>query len=435
MMPQFRPLEGVRILSFEAAASLPAATRALADLGADVVRVAERPGTYNQHLRLFDSTLINKQSIRLDLKEPRSLDLAKQLASVADVVCSNFRPSVMPRLGLDYETLRALKSDLIVLQLSGYGTPGPWQDFPAYGPSVEAAGGMNAKMGTANEPPLRVGGSVFADTLGGRYAALAICGALVQRDATGEGQYIDLSMYETIVSGVGDAVLRAARDGEAPARLGSRDELLAPQGIYPCLGDDEWVAITVATTSEWAALVDLIAAPSLADESYRDVEVRRRDHELIDGEITEWTSSRSKHEAAEALQARGIAAGPVLKSSEVASDEHHRARGFFQYVDHAQPLEGYGRHPHMTVPGRAEGFDRAALSDHNPDGSPAEQVLERWLGLSHQQIEALRAEGAVGELVPVLAADAPKPSWFGGRDAAREPEFARRLGLGERAAE
>lgn len=424
----FRPLEGTRVLSFEAAASLPAGTRMLADLGADVVRIAERPASYPHHIRVFDSSLINKQSIRLDLKSDAGLALAKRLAAHADVVASNFRPPVMPRLGLSYEVLRELKPDLIVLQLSGYGTPGPWQDFPAYGPSVEAAGGMNAAMGERNEPPQRVGGGVFADTLGGRYAAMAIVAALLWRDQTGEGQWIDASMYEAIVSGVGDLVLEAAVTGRSPAKRGNRHDTWAPQGIYRCAGEDEWVAISVTSDAEWEALVSEVEDDRLGRAAFSSAEGRRAAHDEIDERIEAWARRRSKQQAAELLQSAGVPAGPVQKTSDLPVDPQYRARGFFQQVHHRQSLLGWQSHPHMTLPGRAIGHQRAPLSDHNPDGGTADAVLERWLGIDQREIDELRRVAAFGEAAQIMP-EGVETSWFGGRSARSDADFAERLEL------
>src|SRR5690606_12628827 len=189
---------------------------------------------------------------------------------------------------------------LIVLQLSGFGTPGPWQDYPAYGPSVEAAGGMNGAMGREDQLPQRVGGGVYADTVGGRYAALAICAALLHRDRTGEGQYIDASMYEAIVTGIGDLVVQASATGAAPRRYGNRHERYAPQGVYPALGEDQWVAISVTNDAQWGALSHVIADPRLDDSAYDDEAGRSAGHDAIDEVIAAWSSRHDKQEAAEA---------------------------------------------------------------------------------------------------------------------------------------
>lgn len=429
MPAQYLPLAGVRVLSIETAASLPAGTRTLADLGADIVRVAEPAGRVNPYIRVFDTSLMNKQSIGIDLKSGAGRTLARRLARQADVVACNYRPHVMDRFGLDYPSLRALKPDVIALQLTGYGTPGPWAEIAAFGPNVEAAGGLNALTGDADEPPQRIGGGVFADTMAGRYCALAILGALDHRERTGEGQYVEVSMYECIARGLGELVQAAAGSGEPPERMGSRSDRYAPQGIYPALGEDEWLAISVTTDAEWAALVDLVGDSRLAASELTAVEQRHIRHDEIDELLSAWTSRHEKLAAATALQQRGIPAGPVQKTSDVALDEHHGARGFFQHMRHETSILGHTNHPHMRLATVFEGHERTSLSGHRDEGGGGEQILRRWLGSSDDAIEGLRAEGAF--LVPraVVPAGTPAPDWFGGRDSEHASDFARRLGL------
>ncbi|MDP6605289.1 MAG: CoA transferase [Dehalococcoidia bacterium] len=429
MPAQYLPLTGVRILSIETAASLPAGTRTLADLGADVVRVAEPAGRVNPYIRVFDTSLMNKQSIGIDLKDGKGRGLARRLARQADVVACNYRPHVLDQFGLDYQSLRALKPDVIALLLTGYGTPGPWAEIPAFGPNVEAAGGMNALTGDADEPPQRIGGGVFADTMAGRYCALAILGALDHRERTGEGQYVEVSMYECIARGLGELVLSAASSGQAPRRTGSRSDRFAPQGIYPALGEDEWLALSVTTDDGWAALVELVGDSRLAGSGLLTAGQRHDRHGEIDELLSAWTSRQEKLAAATALQERGIPAGPVQKTSDVALDEHHRAREFFQRMRHETSILGHTNHPHMRLATVFGGYERTSLTGHRDEGGDAEDILRRWLGSSDDAIEGLRAEGAF--LVPraVVPPDTPVPDWFGGRDSPDGSDFAQRLGL------
>jgi crotonobetainyl-CoA:carnitine CoA-transferase CaiB-like acyl-CoA transferase len=428
-MRQYRPLNGTRILAIETAASLPAGTRTLADLGADVVRIAEPPGIMGPYIRVFDSTLMNKSSIGIDLKRPEGCELARRLAIRADAVCYNFRPRAIRAFGLDYESLREVRRDIISLQLSGYGAPGPWQDFPAYGPSVEAAGGMNSMMGSPDEPPQRVGGGVFADTLAGRYAALALCAALMHRRKTGEGQYIDLSMCESITVGIGDHVLRAGLNGAPPRRQGNRDEHFAPQGIYPCFGDDEWVAISIVSDEEWRAFRALLGHESLQRTDFETIAGRLQHHDQIDEVISSWTRRREKLAAATLLQQHGIAAGPVQKTRDIPVDEHHQARHFFQRVRHPQPILGHSGHPHMRLPARFVGYARPRVSMHRPEGWAARRILRRWLDADDAEISRLKASGAFEDERPVVPPGSEPPTWFGERTAQHDTDFALRVGL------
>jgi len=441
-MRKYRPLRGVRVLAFEAAFSLPSGTRTLAELGAEVVQVA-RPGAGDGgYISWVDGAALSKALVSLNLKDAGGLALARQLALSADVVCNNFRPAVMKRYGLDYETLRQEKPAIIVLQLSGYGGPGPWQHFGAFGPSTEAAGGLWMQMGGADDPPMQPGSGVYADQVGGRYAAFAIVAALAERTRTGVGQEIDLSMQEGIIHLLGDALLRTAVTGTPPPRTGNRSETHAPEGIYACLGNsgnaanpqsairnpqsDEWLALSILTDQQWCALRDLLGDPCLADPTLESVTERQRRHDEIDACISAWTRRHEKNAAAEILQARGIPAGPVQRTSELPFDPQYAARGSFQIVKHPRPVLGYDAHPHLTLPWRVAGAERAALTASEGPGADNRRILKRWLGLSAREVRALERSGA---LVPPRPFVVNEPPLLGARGAAVEPDFAERLRL------
>jgi crotonobetainyl-CoA:carnitine CoA-transferase CaiB-like acyl-CoA transferase len=419
----YQPLQGIRVLAFEIAFSLPAGTRTLAELGADVVRVSPPTRGFGSYISIVDGVFLGKKSISIDLRKDEGKEVAARLARAADVVCSNFTPRVMKQFGLGPDDLLALKPTLIVLQLSGYGTPGPWEDFPAYGPSVEAAGGMNFMMGRPTDPPVRVGSGVFADQLSGRYAALALTAALELRQRTGRGQYIDLSMYESIVHLLGHNVLGAGVRARLPRRLGNRDPIFAPQGIYPCAGEDEWIAVTVKSDEAWARLASLIGSKRLLEEELASVENRRIHHDEIDRLIGEWTSGRGKLEAAETLQGRGIAAAPVQKPPDLLLDRHLARRGAFQTIEHARPVLGYRAHPHNSSQWTVMGQGRAKLTDIRLGGPDNAAVLQEWAGMDALEVKRLEEEGTLLPAHHSPVQDRPPPAGSG------SPDFAQRLGL------
>ncbi len=465
-MRRWRPLRGVRVLSFEAAFSLPAGTRVLADLGAEVVRVGWPGGTYGTYIAVIDGIGLNKRTIGIDLRTEAGKALARRLVAQADIVCNNFRPPVLRQYGLDAEALRAIKPELIVLQLSGYGSPGPWQDFPAYGPSVEAAGGMNAQMGEAGDPPMRVGSGVFADQAAGRYAALALLDALTWRRASGEGRTIDLSMYEVIVHLVGDTVLAAAHTGEAPPRRGNRDAHHAPQAIYRCAGpggprsaadshgragdhhqslasqttpggqwsaaqgrasqttNDDWLALSVQSDAQWRALRTLLGDETLADPALDRVAGRLAQHDRIDAAIAAWTAGLEKGEAAARLQAAGVPAGPVQRPRDLPLDEQLLARGAYQSVRRATPLLGRHEHAHLTLGWGPVDAARPPLEPERPIGADNRRILRRWLGLSAADVRKLERDGALLRVTPPEVTVPPNQII-----GAVDPDFARRLGL------
>jgi len=282
---------------------------------------------------------------------------------------------------------------------------------------------MSALMGRETDPPVRVGSGVFADQLSGRYAALALVAALNHRRRTGEGQYIDLSMAECITNLLGHFLAGSARSGRLPPRLGNRDAVYAPQGIYPCRGQDEWLAVTVKNDRQWQELVDLIGSPRLRDPALTAAEGRRRCHDEIDDAIAGWTADKDKDDLSGLLQSRGIAAGPVRKVHDSLFDGHLAARGAFQMVRHTQPVLGYAAHPHLTTPWVAAGKRRARLTDIRHAGADNASVLRRWIGMTATEVAALGRRGALvdsGPLKVEIRVAPPVPS---------TPDFAERLGL------
>jgi crotonobetainyl-CoA:carnitine CoA-transferase CaiB-like acyl-CoA transferase len=421
----YRPLAGVRILSFELAYSLPAATRLLAELGAEVVKVSPPRGVgFNDFTTAVDGVSLGKANIAINLKAAEGRDLARALVAHADVVCSNFTAPVMPSFGLGPEDLRAIKPDLIVLRLSGYGAPGPWTTFPAFAAATEAVAGLNAIQGREGDPPVRVGSGIFADQLSGMYASLAIVAALEQRQRTGKGRYIDLAMAECVTQVIGPFVQAAARTGASPPRRSNRDTACAPQGVYPCQGDDQWLAVTVADDRQWQALVALVDDERLRASALQHAEARHAHHDEIDRVLATWTRQFDKRELAGLLQSRGIVAGPVNAVDDLLFDVHLQARDVFQLVRHPEPRLGFAAHPHPAMPWSAVGRRRAMSSDIRPSGADNYRVLHRWLGLSRVQVRRLTECGALTSGVPFRVDDVPDLPGL-----PRDPSFATRLGL------
>jgi crotonobetainyl-CoA:carnitine CoA-transferase CaiB-like acyl-CoA transferase len=352
----YAPLKGVRILSFELAFALPAGTRALHDLGADVVRVTPPGGNnFGRYVSVSDGVFHGKPCISIDLTKVEGRKLSMDLAMKADVVCNNFRPSVLAKYGLSSNILREKKAELITLQLSGYGTPGPWSNFPAYGPSTEAAGGFNRLMVNEGEVPVRIGTGVFSDQLAGRHAALAIVAALQKRSKTGKGQHIDLSMTECITQLMGELITEASITGSVPVSHGNRNPKRVPQGIYPCLGEDEWIAISIEDDKAWQRFVPVSGIEQLRAEAFREHASRWQRHDDIDELLSAWTIEFKKDDLTRLLQDQDIAAAPVRTVVDSALDPQFKARGALQMVDHAQPLFGYSAHPHPPLPWLVEG--------------------------------------------------------------------------------
>lgn len=418
----FAPLKGVRVLSFEIAFALPAGTRALHDLGADVVRVA-RPGGNpdNRYIGVIDGVFHGKAAMGLDLTKASARELAFELALQADVVCNNFRVGTMAKYGLGADQLRAAKRELIWLQLSGYGSPGPWSRFPAYGPSTEAAGGMNRLMVDEGEVPIRIGTGVFSDQLSGRFAALAVTSALLERQRSGRGATLDLSMSEAITNLMGPLMVRAAMTGATPKPDRNRSDDYAPQGLYPCQGEDEWIAISVRSDKDWRHLCALVGGL----DASASLSMRRARHDEIDRTIGAWTSGLAKDELAVRLQELGIAAAPVRTVKDGNLDPQFQARGSLAMTRHPVPVMGHSAHPHPPLPWRIVGRRRKKLTDFRLPGQDNHTILRSWLKLDAARIKSLEADGAIFSEHP-LRIDEPAHA-----RAFADPAFAGKLGLPE----
>jgi len=422
----YRPLRGLRIISFEVAATLPSCTRIFADLGAEIVRVGQPLPARGEYLPTFEDLAINKARLSINLKNEEGRALATRLIGQADAVCSNFTPPVLRRWGFDYASLQSIRPGIVFFQLSGFGTPGPWQDFPAYGPIIQAVGGLNATTGREEDPPVRVGSHHFTDQVAGRYAALALVAAIAHRQKTGEGQYIDLSMYAAACHIIGDIITESAALGHAPDRIGNRDPAFAPQGVYRCLGDDEWIAISVVTDDQWRLFRDLVADPSLATSSLENMAERQSRHAQIDAAIEGWTQLRTRDENCALVRSLGIPVAPVQKASDILVDPELEARGTFQKVRHQRPIMGYSDHPHLTLAWRVEGQARPCLTEAHGHGADNARVLKKWLNLSSRDLSRLAKAGALLPELPIVVGDEPM---LGIQDWPLHADFDTRLGL------
>ena len=417
-MKTFKPLAGIRVLSFELAFSLPSGTRALHDLGADVVRVSPPERQQDRYISVIDGVFHGKRCISIDLTTEDGRRIARELADEADVVCSNFRPHVLGKYGLDAATLRASRPELICLQVSGYGTPGPWSEYPAFGPSTEAAGGLTGLLAGEHEMPTRLGTGVFSDQLSGRHSALAVVAALRKRQQSGRGATIDHSMTAAISHLIGVPLTRASISGEMQPYQVNRDSRYVPQGISPAQGDDEWIAVSIKNDAAWRALAAKV--PGLSAE-LSQVE-RQQQHDDIDAHISAWSKGLDKDTLCVELQAQGIAAAPVRTVRDSNTDPQFLARGALQQVRHRKPKLGFNGHPHPPVPWRIIGRSRRTLTDYRHTGQDNETVLRDWLGKARSEVAGLERSGALTKAPPLELAERPA-------SPLRDPDHATKAGL------
>ncbi len=311
-----KPLSGIRIADFTVHNAGPFCTNLLSQLGAEVVKIesAMRPDAFRKphpvYGRMgpatFDQVSSTKLSVRVNLKKPEGIALAKRIVGIADVAAESFRPGVIGRLGLGYEALCAVKPDIIMLSVSSCGQEGPDSHFAGYAPLFGAWGALSDLTGYPDGPPVEM--RHVMDHTVGMNAAVAVMAALMQRRATGKGTHVDVAAREVASSLAGEALLLAAAGG-TPARMGNAHESLAPHGVFPALGEDRWIAIAARTDAERDALAKLTGAATLCDDA-----------------IAAWTSTREANAAAAELQEAGIAAHVSWTTPEIAADPHLRER-------------------------------------------------------------------------------------------------------------
>jgi benzylsuccinate CoA-transferase BbsF subunit len=392
------PLAGVRIVDFTWAWAGPQATLLLGMLGAEIIKIESRARLDHTRLRslmagpmlaspdhsvIFADFNVNKLSLTLNLTQAAAVDIIKRLVQISDVVAENMRPGVLAKLGLDYESLRAVKPDIVMLSSSAVGNTGPERTYVGYAPNFAAMGGISHITGPAEGPPTPLSGAI--DLRVGTTSALAILAALYHRARTGRGQYIDLSSTEAISAMIGDTFMESAMNGRSPGRAGNRDRTMAPHNCYPCAEDDRWVTIAVATEEEWRALREVIADPRLEDERFADGYSRWLNQDELDQIIGEWTATRSPEEITQTLQAAGVAAMPANDGRSLVRDPQFNARGLMEPVDH--PLSG-----RRLLAGPPWRFSKTPASIRQPApllGQHNQYVLHDLLGMSEDEIQRL----------------------------------------------
>ncbi len=400
------PLDGVRVLDFTWAWAGPFSTLQLAHLGAEVIRLetAKRPcvtraippfadnqpgpnraGYFNQYNQ-------GKRSVTLDIRSPAGGEIVKRLVKRSDVVVENFAGGVIGRMGFGYEALRAIKPDILMLSISGYGQTGPYSGYIGYGPPAGALSGFFSTSGYPGLPPSEIGIS-YADPNAGVWAANLILAALLHREATGEGQYIDLSQWEAALVMMGEGLIEHAMTGRTPERIGDHDPQMAPHNTYKALGDQEkWVGISVGSEEEWRALCEVMGQKGLADDPrFRTVALRKENEAALDEIITSWTSTRDRWETTRALQRAGVAAYPPLSNKDLAENEHLRERGFLVALEHAE----VGKRIHAGVPWKMSGTPTTVRRPAPLRGADTDSVLRDLLGYSQAEIDRLRADGVL----------------------------------------
>ena len=393
------PLDGVRILDFTHVLAGPFCTRVLGDMGADVVKImtATRPGlaggTEHPYHVMWNR---NKRVLQLDLSREEAREIARNLALKADVVIDNFSVGVLDRWGLGYASIAPQHPDVIYVGMSGMGITGPWASYVTYAPTVHALAGLTYLTGVPGRNDIGIGFS-YNDHMAGLHGAVAVLAALEARRATAQGQRIDLSQFEVGVTFSGVALLNWFANGVAAEPVGNDPpwERWAPHAIYPCHGEDAWVAIAVVSDEQWVSLCRVLDASVWAADSQLTASDGRwqRRSELNVG-VSAWTSSRDRYEVMETLQAAAVPAG-VVQTGEDLTTRDPQLRHTEMYFEFVDPHPNLGATYGDRLPLR---FGATPLTEYRRSevfGESNAAVVADWLGMSADEVAALEADGVL----------------------------------------
>ena len=399
------PFAGIHVLDFTWYAVGPVTTKYLADYGANVVRIESaarldglrlappwkdaQPGVDNS--QFFASFNTSKRGLALDMSNPRAREIFLRMLPWADVVTESFTPKTLRNWGLDYEKMRAIKPDLIMLSTCMQGQTGPNRDYPGFGNLMAALSGFYYVSGYSEAEPCPPYGA-YTDFIAPRFAACALIAALDYRRRTGQGQYIDMAQYEAALHNLAPMLVDYFASGRVLGPTGNRSDRYAPHGAYRCADEDgheRWIAIAVANESEWQSLMAKLGI-SAEDARFATMIGRLRNREALDQYMGALTRERNADELTVALQAVGVSAYPVQSCMDIHRDENLEAFGFWQWLDHKvmgpSPYEGF-EHRMSRTPGSLRAAP--ALGQHS------DEVLSEILGMTAAEIEELKREKVI----------------------------------------
>jgi crotonobetainyl-CoA:carnitine CoA-transferase CaiB-like acyl-CoA transferase len=396
----------VSVLDFTAFWAGPAATHLLATLGADVVKVesptrpdgmrfatTRSPGDpdWVEYSPTFHAANPGKRSVAIDFSAPRGRELVLSLAAQADVVVENFTPRVMPNVGLSYDELcGGDRSDLVMVRMPAFGLDGPWRDHSGFAQTTEQVSGIAWLTGTPEIEPI-VRSTV--DPVAGIHGAIAVLAALAHRRRTGAGSLVELPMVEVALNVAAEPIVTYSASGTLLERQGNRGPQGAPQGVYACRGDEQWVAVRVADDDEWRALCGALGAPAWArNPALAHAAGRRQRHDDIDRELAAWFATRDRDDAVTHLVHAGVHAAPVWDQNRLDEQPQLAARGFTQWLDH--PVTGPVPHPGIGL--RAPQFRTDYRAPAPTVGQHTTEVLSARLGVVDDELARLAADGVIG---------------------------------------
>jgi crotonobetainyl-CoA:carnitine CoA-transferase CaiB-like acyl-CoA transferase len=405
--------EGIKIADFAWVGVGPQIARELAEHGATVVRVEshKRPdtlrtaGPFKDLTPGLDRTAFgtayntNKYGISVDLTTPKGKEVAERLITWADIVTDSFTPGSMKALGLGYEEARKLKPNIIYYSTCQMGQQGPLSKFGGYGEFGSAYSGFSHLLGSPERSPLPLV-NAHTDFIAPWYMTMTLIGALLHRRKTGKGMYLDQAQVEAGVSFLGPLMLDYFVNGRVACRMGNHDPYMAPHNVYPCLGEDRWVAITVTDEEEWESLCSLMKHPEWLEEPrFATMNSRKENEKELDSLIGEWTKDYGPHQLMVMLQDAGVPCGPVQTAEDLFDDPQLKERRHFRFLKHGVIGEHAYNAPAYHLSKTPNDIRKAGpcLGEDN------EFVYTEILGYSYDEIADMLVEGVI-----TTDADAPE---------------------------
>ena len=405
---------GIRIVDLGTVWTVPLATKLFALLGAEVIKV-EAPnrvdvtrfgdhadnvvtGRFWETGGRYHALNLNKKSLSLDLTKPQGREIFEKLVRVSDIVAEQFSPRVMANLGYDYENLKKLKPDIIMVSVNAFGHDGPWKDYKAFGPGIDTLSGLTSVTGYADGTPVMTS-ATFTDIMAALNVFIACCAALHFRRKTGKGQWIKLSLLESTAFCLAEPIIDYILNKRVKTPQGNRHSFYAPHGCYRCLGRDNWIAIAVTSDDEWRGLCQALDNPTWAyDERFRSNLGRWENQDELDRLIETWTITKDHYEAMHILQSWGVPAGAVLNAKEVLLDIHLKEREFFQLVQFPwlPGMEQVGKRFHLGLPWKAT--KKVTSLQASPTlGQHNHEILTGLLGMSEEGVKQLYEQAVLSQ--------------------------------------
>lgn len=397
------PLSGLRVLDFGSTLAGPTAARHLADFGAQVIKIESQvhPDTLRvgtpyaggtpgvNRSGYFAAYNAGKLSLALNMQRPEAREVVRRLVERSDIVMENFVPGVMARWGLTYEQISAWNPRIIMASHCLQGQWGPHSRHRGYGQIASSMTGWYDLTGLAGGEPLGPY-SAYTDFISWPFLLTAILVALEVREMTGQGQYIDHAQLETSIHFLTPLLLDLQINGHLASRCGNREEYAAPNNVYPCLGNDRWIAISVTTDEEWASLCRVLQhEEAINDRRFATFPARKKHENELDRLIATWTASEEPFALAERLQAAGVAAGVVARAEDLFSDPQLAHRQFFRRLDHPE----LGNHAVLTQSFRIDSMRPGPWRPAPLLGEHTHAICKEILGMSDEEIAELTAKG------------------------------------------